>query len=389
MQTDPLVPVPVIVAGAGVLAATLLTRVARARSVRAGITPALVRAVVMAMTALAVVTDPWVNGGHSEAQRVSADVVFVVDSTSSMAAVDYHEGLPRLEGVRADILELAESFRGAHFSLIRFDSQARLELPWTTDVSALETAVSVIRQERAVYSQGSSLELPAEVLDYLIPRPGSAPSTSTGEDGSFVVVFYFSDGERRPGPTGDRPRLDTQTGMIIDNGGTGVPEVSFADLASDIDRGAVFGYGTPEGAPMIEFRGTDEPFTGASPYVFDYSAGVLAISRLDEGNLVEIAEELGLPYIHRSEPGGLGGLAAQFASDAPMVSDGSRDTRLRLYWIPALVLVALVLWQAAVSVSEARDTRRLFGGPARPAGATAATTERSHAAANGGKEHAA
>ena len=57
--------------------------------------------------------------------RAAADVLFVVDTTGSMAALDYDGDSPRLDGVRADIVELAAEFPGAHFSLIRFDSQAR------------------------------------------------------------------------------------------------------------------------------------------------------------------------------------------------------------------------------------------------------------------------
>jgi len=363
MRFDPLVPISLVVAGAVVMLASV-----SARAIRVGITPAVARGAAMALLAIAIAVDPAVTGGASEARRVSADVVFVVDSTSSMAAVDYDGGSPRLDGVRADILEIAAGFRGANFSLVRFDSQARLELPWTTDFAALETTVSVIRQERAVYSHGSSLELPLEVLDQLVPRPGSAQS-ATGQDGdSYVVVFYFSDGERRATPTGDVPRVDTQTAMVLaENDGTEQPVTSFVELAPDIDGGAVLGYGTTDGAPMIEFRGSDELFTNGPPYVVDYATGEPAISRLDEPNLSEIADELGVPYIHRSEPGGLAELASDLAADAPVVSDGSRETGHRLYWIPALGLLAMLLWQAVVTATELRATRRLLGGVAKPA----------------------
>jgi Ca-activated chloride channel homolog len=374
MRLDPLVPIPVIVGGGAVFLVVLV-----ARLVRSGITAHLARWLLAAVLATAIALDPATTGGASEAERTAADVLFVVDSTSSMAALDYGGASQRLAGVRADILELAAGFRGAHFALIRFDSQARLELPWTTDLAALETAVSVIRQERAVYSRGSALDLPNPVIDEMIPGPRSG-----SDDDAYSVVFYFSDGEERAQPLANQATIDTATGMIIgDDDGTLEP-VEFADLAGQVDGGAVFGYGTEAGAPMIEFFGSDEVFTSrATPYVIDYSTNTPAISRLDEANLQRIADELDVPYQHRVGPGGLADMAAALADDAPMVNDGSRETLERLYWVPALGLLAVALWQALVSVAERGATRLMLSPatrapavvPARPGARPARTVE--------------
>jgi Ca-activated chloride channel family protein len=348
---------------AGIAAAFV---VARAR--RGAPLSALIRGAAMVVLATVIAVDPALTGGSSEARRAAADVLFVVDTTSSMAALDYQIDSPRLDGVRADIVELAAEFPGAHFSLIRFDSQARVELPWTTDFGALETAVSVLRQERALYSRGSRLDLPLQVIDDQLPRPSAA----SGDDGSYSVVYYFSDGEVRPGAERESPAVDGQAGVILPDDDESQQAISsFTELAADVDGGAVFGYGTPEGAPMLQFFGADALFVSAdteaptSPYVQDFATGQTAISRLDEANLVEIADDLGVPYVHRSAPGGLSGTAAALADAAPTVSDGSRETPRRLYWIPALALLAVLLWQAAVTVNEARAMQRILGGPAR------------------------
>jgi Ca-activated chloride channel family protein len=362
VHVDPLLPLPVIGVMAGIAAAFV---VARAR--RGAPLSALVRGAAMVVLATVIAVDPALTGGSSEARRAAADVLFVVDTTSSMAALDYQVDSPRLDGVRADIVELAAEFPGAHFSLIRFDSQARLELPWTTDLGALETAVSVLRQERALYSRGSRLDLALQVIAEQLPRP----SADTG-DGSYSIVYYFSDGEARGGANAETPAPDGQGGVILPEEDESQQAISsFAELAPDVDGGAVFGYGTPEGAPMLQFFGTDSLFVSAdseaptSPYVQDFATGQTAISRLDEANLVEIADDLGVPYVHRSSPGGLSGTAAALADAAPTVSDGSRETSRRLYWIPALALLAVLLWQAAVTVNEARAMQRILGGPAR------------------------
>ena len=363
MQIDPLLPLPLI----GVLAAVgvvfVVARVRRGTSVAA-----IFRGLAMVVLATVIAIDPAITGGTSEARRAAADVLFVVDSTSSMAALDFNGDAPRLDGVRADIVELAAEFPGAHFSLIRFDSQARLELPWTTDLGALETAVAVLRQERALYSRGSRLDLPLQVIDEQLARPSAAG----GADGNYSVVFYFSDGEVRRDTAGEEPAADRRTGQVLpDDDENEQPLSSFAELAPDVDGGAVFGYGTTNGAPMLAFVGTDELLATddaaepVSPYVLDYDTEQLAISRIDEGNLQAIADDLGVPYLHRSEPGGVGAIGSALADAAPTVNDGSRATLHRLYWIPALLLLAVLLWQAAVTTGEALAMQRLLGGPGR------------------------
>jgi Ca-activated chloride channel family protein len=371
---------PVIGVMAGIAVAFILARARRGAPISA-----LARGTAVVVLATVIAVDPALTGGSSEARRAAADVLFVVDTTSSMAALDYDVDSPRLDGVRADIVELAAEFPGAHFALIRFDSQARLELPWTTDLGALETAVSVLRQERALYSRGSRLDLPLQIIDEQLPRPSAA----TG-DGSYSVVFYFSDGETRRGADTESPALDGQTGLVLpDDDESQLGIASFAELAGDVDGGAVFGYGTPKGAPMLQFFGSDALFVSAdaegpsSPYVQDFATGQTAISRLDEGNLVEIADELGVPYTQRGEPGGLSGTAAALAGAAPTVSDGARETPRRLYWIPALALLAVLLWQAAVTVNEAMATQRILGGPVRtPVGGSAPAPQRKWRAAD-------
>lgn len=360
MTVDPLLPWPAVVALGALAVVTLAVRLRR----RPG-AGAVARSFGIAAAALLVVVDPATTGGRSEARRVDADVLFVVDTTASMAAEDYgpdaagRSDLPRLDGVRADIADLAANFPGAHFSLVRFDTQARIDLPWTTDVNALDTAISVLRQERAAYSRGSQLDLALAAIAEQVPRRSST------DEGGHTVVFYFSDGERTAptagGPTIAQhaaemlgPAIDAEAALADGE----LPE-SFAELAGTVDAGAVFGYGTAEGARMREFVGRDQrQGPGADPYLIDPATGEHAVSRADERTLRGIADDLGVPYLHRRTPGGLDDLAADIRAAAAASDAGARETRDRLYWIPALALVALVLWQAAVSVDELAATRR-------------------------------
>ena len=165
-----------------------------------------------------------------------------------------------------------------------------------------------------MYSRGSSLDLPNPVIDEMIPGPRSAGSE---EDAYSVVVFYFSDGEEREQPEADEATIDAATGMIIGAGaedGTLEP-VEFVDLRRARRRWRRPRVRDENGAPMIEFHGSDEVFTSRdTPYVFDYSR-TRRRSRDGRGEPAQIADELGVPYLHRVEPGGLAGMAARLAGD--------------------------------------------------------------------------
>jgi Ca-activated chloride channel family protein len=319
--------------------------------------------------AVVVALDPAVEGGVSEARQAAADVLFVIDSTASMGAVDHPDHPTRLDGVRADVADLAAGFPGARFSLIRFDSVARVELPWTTDVDALAAAVTVMRPERAIYSSGSLLDRPLDLMaDQL---DGAGPSGGR----RYSVVFFMSDGEQRrdldaeAGTGSGAVTVAEGTAELLSGIDTDRPQVeSFEQLAPLVDGGAVLGYGTPEGGPMVEFVGREGVAdVDEDTYVVDPATGEPGVSRLDEASLVEAAEEMDVPYVARStgSAGGLGDLANSIVDDAPVVSAGAREAPRRLYWLAAAGVLLVVLWQASATVREALGATRLFGAPDR------------------------
>ena len=84
---------------------------------------------------------PSVQGGVSSPGTANLDVIFVVDTTPSMGALDYESKRQRIEGVKQDLLALSDGLQGAHMQIITFDTEANVILPLTTDVTAFSTAV--------------------------------------------------------------------------------------------------------------------------------------------------------------------------------------------------------------------------------------------------------
>ena len=94
MTISPLVPWPVL---AVVAVATAATAVLRWRRRRAH--GAVLRSTAMVALVLVIALDPAVGGGHVDARASNLDVLFMVDTTGSVAAQDYDGDQPRLVGV--------------------------------------------------------------------------------------------------------------------------------------------------------------------------------------------------------------------------------------------------------------------------------------------------
>ena len=198
MTFDPLLPLPALAAMvvAGVVLVVLWVR--RETPPRLSV----MRWSAMGLLLLVIAVDPTISGGRAAIKRSDANVLFVVDTTGSMAAQDYGGGQPRLVGVRHDITALADEFSGAHFALITFNSKTRVILPWTTDRLALDSATELLRQEWTSYAQGTRLDEPLPTMRSLLPR-------AEGGDG-YDIVFYLSDGEQTTGARGAIVRCPRQ-----------------------------------------------------------------------------------------------------------------------------------------------------------------------------------
>ena len=202
-------------------------------------------------------------------KRSDANVLFVVDTTGSMAAQDYDGAEPRLVGVRHDVLALADEFPGAHFALVTFNSKTRVIVPWTTDRGALDSAVALLRQEWTQYAKGTRLDEPLPTMRQLLPR--------SGPDGGYDIVFFLSDGEQTVRRRRSRSSVST----------TPSPAAPCSATAPT------------EGARMHVYVGRDE---NPELYIHDYDTGTDAVSHIDEDNLSRLAEEMGVTYVHRTEP---------------------------------------------------------------------------------------
>jgi Ca-activated chloride channel family protein len=355
---DPVLPPALLLLLAAALGAFVLWRLVAERRTRPAWALRLVAVLLLLLVGLRPVIPAEVDQRPTSSGGL--EVYIAVDTTSSMAAEDWNgpaDATTRLDGVKADIAEMAGALPGAGFSLITFDGQAVQRVPLTSDGSALLSASDVLTQEITAYSTGSSIDEPVELLARVL---GAAEEENPDQQ---RVLFYLGDGEQT---------VEAEPG-------------GFADLAQYISGGAVLGYGTIEGAQMRQFGGFSNPFAdggGQAPgaaqpdavqpdYIQDYSGGAAtpAISRIDEENLGQVAEQLGVPYLHRSAGTGIGPVLDGLDVGDVSVTEGSQTAAVEFYWIPAalLGLIALSeLLRLSGALIELRGALRGTGAPASP-----------------------
>lgn len=309
MRLEPLLPLWAslpLFGGMLLLCAVLLIRRPRQRA-------AWARRALMVLLLLTVALRPVTPIEGEQTQRMNANVFFVVDRTGSMNAEDYDEGRPRLDGVRADMTRIMDMTEGSRYAIIAFDSTATQQLPLTTDAGAAAAWIETLTTEPTAYSTGSNVDRP---LDALLVEISEAKRE---DPDSSVLVYVLSDGEN----TDERE------------------SESFGQAAGFVDGGAVLGYGTAEGGAMKTQGGEDhgEYITGPD--------GRRGISRIDEEQLRTIAGQLGVPYLHRDDPeapieGTMEGITL---SPIPTESSRSVASFEDWYWIAAIPLAALMIWE--------------------------------------------
>lgn len=289
-----------------VLCTVLLVRRPRQRA-------AWLRRLLMVLLLLVVALRPVTPIEGEQTQRMNANVFFVVDRTGSMNAEDYAGEQPRLEGVKADMEQIMGFTEGARYSIIAFDSTATQQLPLTTDAGAARAWIDTLTTEPTAYSTGSNVD---RALTPLLVEISEARSE---DPDSSVLVYFLSDGEN----------TDEQESE------------SFSQVAGFVDGGAVLGYGTPEGGPMKAEGGPDhgEYITGPD--------GQQGISSIDEQQLQTIAGEIGVRYLHRTDPaeaieGTMEGITLR---PIPIESTRGVASFEDWYWVAAIPLAALLIWE--------------------------------------------
>ncbi|MBN9129492.1 MAG: VWA domain-containing protein [Paenarthrobacter ureafaciens] len=267
----------------------------------------ITRTAAVVLLLLAALRPGWAGAGGTTA-AADLDVFILVDTSTSMAAEDYHGSETRLAGAKQDVASIAKELAGARFCLITFDNQATVRMPLSRDTTALQTAMATLQPQAPRFAAGSSITSAGRLLK---DRLAAAQMQQPGRP---ALVFYAGDGENTSATPPERLSVD----------------------AAGINGGAVLGYGTAQGGRMKDVDG---------------------VSRLDEGALRNIAAQLNLPYAHRSGDEGTAELLTKAEPGALAGTTEDGPGRAELYWLMAFGAVLLLLHEPMRHAAALRSLR--------------------------------
>lgn len=310
--------------GLAVFALVLHARRARSAQGTDETWPTAVRRALLCMTLALAVLTPGVETTTTSRAVNATDVVIAVDVTGSMAVSDASYGsagvMTRLDAARKAVKDITDSYPDASFSAMRFGASASTDVPLTPDAPAIGNWADTLQPESTSVSAGSSLDAPLDQLMLGLKAMRQAHPDDA------IIVYIVTDGEQT----------------------SAASRRSFSTLRRYIDDGFTVGVGSSKGGRIPVIRdGTSGSRIQSGQWVQDPDTGQPGISRMDERNLKDIADELGGAYLPADATHTLRDEASSKVSSAWQVSEGTKQrTRVNpVVWPLAIVMVVLLAWE--------------------------------------------
>jgi len=321
MTINPFIPIPVM----AVICVALLA------CKRKGVWP-YIRQIIMVLLIFAINLRIMVPNDEMKVTtyEMKANVIFVIDDTISMVANDMEDNATRLEAASADCSYIIDKMVGARFAVIDFHNISNIKCPFNDDVTFIKSIINSISPLSEWSAKGTDISI---CKDNLLTELKSAES-----NGAYTVVFFISDGE--------------------DN--KSEKDYGFEELAQYIDDGAVLGYGTERGGEMyIKSYYDDDDAEPHAVETYDSNNGyVNAVSKIDEKNLKNIANSLGIDYIHMEESSQLDSVINHVLDNievgAQEKSEQGWDDTYYFFVIAFLVMVVIECFFTKKQLSERR-----------------------------------
>ena len=283
------------------------------------------RRIAIAILVLFSLMRPTIVDVETERYINKLNVYFVVDNTGSMATKDMTGGKYRYEQVRDDIIKYVDLFAGAKFSAFVCDYDIYQAVPLSGSTSAILGFAKNLKPKDNSISSWTNLE---ELLNASADRI-EAYNKNNPDRASIVIIM--SDGEES----------GSNEGFLSE-----VPE----KLLDNIVGGAVIGYGRVDNNVKVAKIENNE-------ITKDY---IDHVSKMDVENLNNIAAKLNLNYYDREATTNLFDNNARYLSQfSRYVQEGDINSRLELYWVLAIAILALLLWDFSDILNELFSERKV------------------------------
>ena len=215
---------------------------------------------------------PMIPNGENTILSSNFNILFVIDTSVSMRALDYDKNKERFEGAINDCCHIIDQLPNCKFSVITFGNMAQRLIPFTNDTDMVQAELKAINIENDYYAKGTSINLVKDVFEDTLKK-----EKERQEDQTKFITFFITDGE-----------ITREENLE-----------SFANIAQYISNGAVLGYGTDAGGKMINSMFENDP-NNEDYYIFYYDDNYqknTAISKIDENTLKQLASDLQIDYV--------------------------------------------------------------------------------------------
>jgi Ca-activated chloride channel homolog len=277
---------------------------------------ATLRVLALALLIFAAARPQW-GASEVEVQQKGIDLVVALDVSRSMLAEDIQPN--RLFRAKAELGELIDGLDGDRIGLVFFAGAAFPQCPVTVDYPAARLFLSQA-DPSMISAQGTDI---GSALDVAL-------SLFDTEEGRHRVILLVTDGEDFAGGVEEAARKLRQSGVVLHG----------------------VGIGTPGGAPMpsISDAGRREGFVRDPE-------GNVAMSRLEEGPLLDLARSTGGIYL-RAGTGGIDVPRLRSELDAVEGRSYSEQRVVSYQERFAIPLLAAMLLLAAEAMLSDRVRRR-------------------------------
>ena len=280
----------------------------------------------IAVLVLFILLRPTVIDVETERYINQLNVYFVVDNTGSMVTKDMFGGKKyRYEQMREDIIKYVNLFTGAKFTAIVSDYDVYQAAPLTGNTSSIIGFANSFKPKDNILSSWTNL---GDLLDKTNER---IENYNEKNPDRASILIMMSDGE--------------ESGEYRNNITTEIPK----KLANNIVGGAIIGYGDVNNEKKVTKIRLNEPTDEEIDHV----------SKLNETNLQNIANKLGLNYYNRNESDYLFDNNTRYLSQfSAYKQEGDINSRFELYWLLALLIVALLIWDFSDILNELFSERK-------------------------------
>ena len=289
------------------------------------------RTLMLLIVAVMVLTPSVVSSTTSQAINAT-DVIVAVDTTGSMAVADATYGsektITRIDAARQAVHDVTAAYPDASFAALRFGASGTLDVPLTPDAPAIDNWANTLAVEATSVSAGSSLDAP---IDQLLL---TAKSIREAHPDDAIVLYLITDGEQT----------------------SNVTRRTFSSLRQYLNDGFTVGVGSTEGGkiPVIADGVSAGDSNTTDHWVVDPDTGEPGISKMDEKNLKDIADEISGTYVAVNASQTLAdSVSAKSSKQWRMTTTVKERTPLwaRIVLACGAVLLLLVAGVAAVNLS--------------------------------------